>query len=50
MFLFPGQGSQYVGMGMDLAAEYPEAAEIFALADKSLDFTLRDVMWDGPAE
>lgn len=50
VFLFPGQGSQYVGMGMDLAARYPEAAEVYAQADKSLDFTLRDVMWDGPAE
>lgn len=48
--LFPGQGSQYVGMGMDLAAEYKEAADVFAEADSALDFALRDVMWNGPAE
>lgn len=49
-FLFPGQGSQYVGMGMDLAAEYSEAAETFAEADKALNFALREVVWGGPTE
>lgn len=50
VFLFPGQGSQYVGMGMELAARYPEAAEVFAEADSALNFALREVMWGGPAE
>ncbi|MBT9136189.1 MAG: Malonyl CoA-acyl carrier protein transacylase [Firmicutes bacterium] len=49
-FLFPGQGSQYVGMGMDLATKYKVAADVFAEADRALDFSLREVMWDGPAE
>lgn len=48
VFLFPGQGSQYIGMGMELAVRYPEAADVFAAADRALDFTLRDCMWDGP--
>lgn len=50
VFLFPGQGSQYVGMGMDLAAKHSEAAEVFEEADKALNFALRDVMWGGPTE
>ncbi|SYX08968.1 Malonyl CoA-acyl carrier protein transacylase,(acyl-carrier-protein) S-malonyltransferase,malonyl CoA-acyl carrier protein transacylase,Acyl transferase domain [Chlamydia poikilotherma] len=49
-FLFPGQGSQYVGMGKDLVEHYPEAAEIFALADETLGFSLSSIMFDGPEE
>ncbi|MEF9519976.1 ACP S-malonyltransferase [Chlamydia crocodili] len=49
-FLFPGQGSQYVGMGKDLVEHYPEAAEIFTLADETLGFSLSSIMFDGPEE
>jgi len=49
-FTFPGQGSQFVGMGKDLAAAYPAARELFAEVDDALGETLSDVMWNGPAE
>lgn len=47
-FLFPGQGSQAVGMGRDLVAEYPVAKETFEEADSILGFELSKLMWDGP--
>lgn len=47
-FLFPGQGSQSVGMGQDLAKAYPTAADIFAQADEILKFPLSKLMWEGP--
>ncbi|MBT9133632.1 MAG: Malonyl CoA-acyl carrier protein transacylase [Firmicutes bacterium] len=50
VFLFPGQGSQYVGMGMEMAAEFSEAAEVFAEANSALNSPLSDVIWGGPAE
>ncbi len=49
-FLFPGQGSQVVGMGKALAEAYPEARETFAEADDILGFPLSRIMWEGPAE
>ncbi len=49
-FIFPGQGSQTVGMGRDLAATFPAAKQIFDEADALLGFALSQLMWDGPAE
>ena len=48
-FVFPGQGSQAVGMGRDLAAAFPAAKEIFDEADRLLGFALSKLMWDGPS-
>jgi [acyl-carrier-protein] S-malonyltransferase len=47
-FVFPGQGSQKVGMGKQLAAAYPEAREVFEEADNVLGFKLSTLCWDGP--
>lgn len=49
-FLFPGQGSQSVGMGKDLAAMYPVAQETFDEADAALGFKLSQLCWEGPEE
>lgn len=49
-FVFPGQGSQAVGMGKELAEQYPAAKEIFDEADSILGFALSQLMWDGTAE
>ena len=49
-FLFPGQGSQAVGMGQKLAEAFPLAASVFAEADDVLGFALTDTMWSGPEE
>jgi len=49
-FVFPGQGSQAVGMGKDLAVQYPAAQKIFDEADSVLGFSLSKLMWDGPKE
>ena len=48
--VFPGQGSQAVGMGQSLVAASPDAAEVFLQADAALGFPLSTVMFEGPAE
>ncbi|WP_428428121.1 ACP S-malonyltransferase [Pararhizobium sp.] len=49
-FTFPGQGSQALGMGKDLADAFPEAAAVFAEVDDALGEKLSDIMWNGPEE
>jgi [acyl-carrier-protein] S-malonyltransferase len=49
-FLFPGQGSQYPGMGRELAEEFPGARRAFETADRALDFRLSQICFEGPAE
>lgn len=48
--LFPGQGSQAVGMGKDLAERFPAARAVFEEADEALGFALSTLCWEGPAE
>ncbi len=49
-FIFPGQGSQSVGMGRDLAAAFPAARELFQEVDDTLGQNLSRLMFEGPAE
>lgn len=49
-FTFPGQGSQAVGMGRDLADAFPEARAVFAEVDDALGQKLSSIMWEGPEE
>jgi [acyl-carrier-protein] S-malonyltransferase len=48
--LFAGQGAQTVGMGKDLAAEFPAAADLFKQADDILGFPLSKTAFEGPAD
>ena len=48
--IFPGQGSQFVGMGKDIYESYEEAKKKFLLANKILDFDITDVMFNGTAD
>jgi [acyl-carrier-protein] S-malonyltransferase len=49
-YLFPGQGSQAVGMGRDLYDKSPEARALFDAADKALGFSISQIAFEGPEE
>ncbi|MGR6466129.1 ACP S-malonyltransferase [Rhizobium sp. PAMB 3182] len=49
-FTFPGQGSQSVGMGKELADNFAEARAVFEEVDEALGQKLSDIMWNGPEE
>src|SRR3954449_12302584 len=49
-FVFPGQGSQAVGMGKALAEAFPQARAVFDEVDAALGEKLTTIVWEGPAE
>jgi len=49
-FVFPGQGSQYAGMGKELAESFPAAREVFEEADRALGFSISQLCFSGPEE
>lgn len=49
-FVFPGQGSQSVGMGSALSQAFPAAKEVFQQADDILGFPLSHIAWEGPED
>ena len=49
-YVFPGQGAQFSGMGLDLYEKSPEAQELFEKANDILGFSITDVMFEGSAE
>ena len=50
VFLFPGQGAQYPGMGKDFAAQYSEARQIIEQAEDILKRKLKNIIFDGPED
>ena len=48
--LFPGQGSQYVGMGSDFYKEFDSTKKLFEIVDKTLGFSLTNIILNGPKE
>ncbi|MEO0573378.1 MAG: ACP S-malonyltransferase [Bacteroidota bacterium] len=49
-YIFPGQGAQFVGMGLDLYEKHPQAQELFEDANEILGFSITDIMFEGTAE
>src|SRR5579864_6841651 len=49
-FIFPGQGSQFAGMGKTLAQTFPEAAHVFEEAGQALGFPISQLCFEGPDE
>lgn len=49
-FVFPGQGSQYVGMGKEIFENFPEAREVFEEASNALGYDVAQIAFNGPAE
>jgi [acyl-carrier-protein] S-malonyltransferase len=49
-YIFPGQGAQFVGMGLDLYENHSEAQELFEKANEILGFSITDIMFEGSAE
>ena len=49
-YIFPGQGAQFVGMGLDLYEKYPVAQELFENANEILGFPITDIMFEGTPE
>ena len=49
-YIFPGQGAQFPGMGLDLYENSPLAQELFEQANEILGFNITDIMFEGSAE
>ncbi|WP_291869954.1 ACP S-malonyltransferase [Maribacter sp.] len=49
-YIFPGQGAQFVGMGLDLYEKYPIAQQLFEQANEILGFSITDLMFEGTPE
>ncbi|ADO44873.1 malonyl CoA-acyl carrier protein transacylase [Hydrogenobacter thermophilus TK-6] len=49
-YIFPGQGSQYVGMGYDFYREFSEASDVFHSAEVALRYNLTDIIFKGPED
>ncbi|MBW2962148.1 ACP S-malonyltransferase [Mesonia aestuariivivens] len=49
-YVFPGQGAQFTGMGLNLYEKFPEAQQLFEKANQVLGFNITDIMFEGTAE